>query len=40
LERTYQRGDILSKRRQLMQELADFCEGGEQRADNVVAIRA
>jgi len=36
-----QRGDILDKRRSLMQEWADFCEHGDrQQADNVVAIRA
>jgi hypothetical protein len=36
-----QRGDILDKRRSLMQEWADFCEhGDQQQADNVVAIRA
>ena len=36
LERAYQRGDVLDKRRPLMQEWADFCERGDQQADNVV----
>ena len=40
LERAYQRGDILDKRRRLMQEWADFCEHGVQESGNVVAIRA
>ncbi len=40
LERAYQRGDIIEKRRQLMQAWADYCETGEQTANNVVAIRA
>jgi integrase len=40
LERAYQRGDIIDKRRRLMQEWADFCENGEQQAGNVVPIRA
>jgi integrase len=41
LERAYQRGDILDKRRRLMQEWSDFCEhGDQQQAGNVVAIRA
>jgi integrase len=40
LERAYQRGDILDKRRRLMQEWADFCDGAHQQADNVVAMRA
>jgi hypothetical protein len=41
LERAYQRGDILDKRRRLMQEWADYCQhGDQQQADNVVAIRA
>ncbi len=41
LERAYQRGDILDKRRRLMQEWADYCQHGEQQqASNVVAIRA
>jgi integrase len=42
LERAYQRGDILEKRRQLMQAWADFCEKGEQTGagSNVVALRA
>ena len=40
LERAYQRGDILDKRRRLMQEWADFCEGAQQQAGNVVPIRA
>ena len=41
LERAYQRGDILDKRRRLMQEWADYCQhGNQQQADNVVAIRA
>jgi hypothetical protein len=30
----------VDKRRRLMQERADFCEHGQQQADNVVAIRA
>ena len=40
LERAYQRGDIIEKRRQLMQAWADYFETGEQTANNVVAIRA
>ena len=40
LERAYQRGDIIDKRRRLMQEWADFCERGAQDAGNVVPIRA
>jgi len=41
LERAYQRGDILDKRRRLMQDWADFCEHGDQQSDtNVVPIRA
>ena len=41
LEHAYQRGDILEKRRLLMQEWADFCQHGEQQqASNVVAVRA
>jgi integrase len=40
LERAYQRGEILDKRRRLMQEWADFCEGAEQQAGNIVPIRA
>ncbi len=41
LERAYQRGDILDKRRRLMQEWADYCQhGDQQQAGNVVAIRA
>ena len=40
LERAYQRGDILEKRRQLMQAWADYCEHGEQNAANVVPLRA
>jgi hypothetical protein len=40
LERAYQRGDILDKRRRLMQEWADFCEHGAQDSRNVVPIRA
>ena len=42
LERAYQRGDIIEKRRQLMQEWADYSERGEPAAatSNVVAIRA
>ena len=40
LERAYQRGDIIEKRRQLMQAWADYCETGEQTASNVVAMRA
>ena len=40
LERAYQRGDILDKRRRLMQEWADFCEHGQEKAVNLVAIRA
>jgi hypothetical protein len=39
---SYQRGDILDKRRRLMQEWADFCEGGEgaNPVANVVPIKA
>lgn len=40
LERAYQRGDIIEKRRQLMQAWADYCETGEQSVSNVVAMRA
>lgn len=42
LERAYQRGDIIEKRRRLMQEWADFCMTGMDAAStsNVVAIRA
>jgi integrase len=40
LERAYQRGDILDKRRRLMQEWADFCEHGAQDSTNVVPLRA
>jgi integrase len=41
LERAYQRGDILDKRRQLMQAWADYCSNGEtSAASNVVALRA
>jgi integrase len=40
LERAYQRGDILEKRRRLMQDWADFCHGAYQQADNVVPIKA
>lgn len=40
LERAYQRGDILEKRRRLMQEWADYCEKGEQTGANVVPLRA
>ena len=40
LERAYQRGDIIEKRRQLMQAWADYCEQDDQTADNVVPIRA
>lgn len=42
LERAYQRGDIIEKRRQLMQAWADYCETGEQMVDagNVVPLRA
>ena len=42
LERAYQRGDVLEKRRRLMQEWADFCATGVDAASktNVVAMRA
>ena len=40
LERAYQRGDTLEKRRHLMQAWADYCEHGEQIAANVVPLRA
>jgi integrase len=40
LERAYQRGDIIGKRRQLMQDWADYCEHGERTAGNVVPLRA
>jgi integrase len=42
LERAYQRGDIIEKRRQLMQAWADYCETGEcaVTVSNVVALRA
>jgi integrase len=39
LERAYQRGDIIEKRRRLLQEWADYCEHGEPTAD-VVPLRA
>jgi len=40
LERAYQRGDIIEKRRQLMQAWADYCQNGEQAGSNVVPLRA
>jgi len=41
LERAYQRGDILDKRRRLMQDWADYCQpGDQQQAGNVVPMRA
>ena len=40
LERAYQRGDIIGKRRRLMLEWADYCENGEQAGQNIVPIRA
>lgn len=40
LERAYQRGDIIEKRRQLMQAWADYCEHGDQIGQNVVPLRA
>ena len=40
LERAYQRGDTIEKRRQLMLAWADDCESGEQTVSNVVAIGA
>jgi len=42
LERAYQRGDIIEKRRQLMQAWADYCENGDAigTGNNVVALRA
>jgi integrase len=40
LERAYQRGDILDKRRRLLQEWADFCEGTASEIGKVVPIRA
>jgi hypothetical protein len=42
LERAYQRGDIVEKRRQLVQAWADYCDTGEGAAavSNVVALRA
>lgn len=42
LERAYQRGDIIEKRRQLMQAWADYCDTGESASasGNVVALRA
>jgi len=40
LERAYQRGDIIEKRRRLMQEWADYCEHGEQTGAKVVPLRA
>jgi integrase len=38
LERAYQRGDIIEKRRRLMQEWADYCETGKQATGTVVAF--
>lgn len=40
LEQAYQRGDILEKRRQLMQAWADYCATGEPTISNVVPLRA
>lgn len=42
LERAYQRGDIIEKRRQLMQAWADYCESAEgaNSVANVVPIKA
>ena len=41
LERAYQRGDILEKRRRLMQDWADYCTSGTEVAgvSNVVSLR-
>jgi hypothetical protein len=42
LDLAYQRGEIIDKRRQLMQAWADYCETGKDAAatSNVVALRA
>jgi integrase len=42
LERAYQRGDILEKRRRLMQDWADYCTSGTEVAGvrNVVSLRS
>ena len=42
LERAYQRGDIIEKRRQLMQAWTDYCETGEgiEALNNMVPLRA
>jgi integrase len=42
LERAYQRGDILEKRRRLMRDWADYCTSGAASVDigNVVSLRA
>jgi hypothetical protein len=42
LERAYQRGDIIEKRRRLMQDWADYCMSGLDTAEvyNVVSLRA
>jgi integrase len=41
LERAYQRGDILDKRRRLMQDWADFCTTDDESVrGNVIAMRA
>jgi integrase len=40
LERAYQRGDILEKRRRLMQDWADYCTSESAGAGNVVSLRA
>ena len=42
MERAYQRGAIIKKRRQLMQAWTDYCETGEDAVagNNVVPIKA
>jgi hypothetical protein len=42
LERAYQRGDILEKRRRLMQDWANYCTSGAQSAGSgtIVALRS
>jgi hypothetical protein len=40
LELAYQRGNIIEKRRQLIQAWADYCDMGELTGQNVVPLRA
>ena len=39
VEKAYRRGDLLEKRKRLMQDWAKFCETKPAQADNVVALR-